>query len=102
MYIRFGISGSAFPETIHRELWNLYRQSSTATMSTRRIYLALLSNPETLTLNGGNIRLSTTTTKHTAVVIYRNHSQNETETCGENENGIESDAILRERLDRFL
>ena len=24
MYIRLGISGSALPDTIHRELWNLY------------------------------------------------------------------------------
>lgn len=57
MYILFGISGSAFPATIHRELWNLYRQSSAAIMSINKMYLAFLSSPEHLTLNGGNIRL---------------------------------------------
>src|SRR6218665_1932521 len=60
MYIRFGISGSAFPATIHRELWNLYRLSSTGTMSINRMYLAFLSRPLTLTLYGGNIRLQIT------------------------------------------
>lgn len=57
MYIRFGISGSAFPATIHRLLWNLYRQSSTATKSINNMYFARLSKPETLTLQGGNILL---------------------------------------------
>lgn len=57
MYILFGISGSAFPATIQRELWNLYLQSSAATMSIKRMYLAFLSRPVHLTLNGGNIRL---------------------------------------------
>ena len=57
MYIRLGISGSAFPATIQRLLWNLYLQSSTATMSINKIYLDLLSSPDTFTLNGGNILL---------------------------------------------
>uniref|UniRef100_A0A0E9TJQ4 Uncharacterized protein n=1 Tax=Anguilla anguilla TaxID=7936 RepID=A0A0E9TJQ4_ANGAN len=57
MYIRLGISGSAFPATIQRELWNLYRQSSAATISINKIYLAFLSRPFTRTLKGGNIRL---------------------------------------------
>jgi len=57
IYILFGISGSAFPATIQRELWNLYLQSSAATISIKRIYLAFLSRPVHLTLNGGNIRL---------------------------------------------
>lgn len=57
MYILFGISGSAFPATIQRELWNLYLQSSAATISIKRMYLAFLSRPVHLTLNGGNIRL---------------------------------------------
>lgn len=57
MYMRLGISGSALPATIQRELWNLYRQSSAATMSISRMYLAFLSRPLTRTLKGGNIRL---------------------------------------------
>lgn len=57
MYMRLGISGSALPATIQRELWNLYLQSSAATMSMRRIYLAFLSIPLHLALSGGNIRL---------------------------------------------
>lgn len=57
MYILFGISGSAFPATIQRELWNLYLQSSAATISINRMYFAFLSKPVHLTLNGGNIRL---------------------------------------------
>ena len=57
MYIRLGISGSAFPATIHRELWNLYLQSSAATMSINKIYLDFLSKPAHLALNGGNMRL---------------------------------------------
>jgi hypothetical protein len=40
-----------------RLLWNLYRQSSTATKSINKIYLARLSKPDTLTLHGGNMRL---------------------------------------------
>jgi len=58
MYILLGISGSALPATIQRELWNLYRQSSTATTSMRSMYLVCLSRPLTFTLNGGNIRLN--------------------------------------------
>lgn len=57
MYILFGISGSALPATIHRELWNLYLQSSAATISINKMYLAFLSSPVHLTLNGGNILL---------------------------------------------
>lgn len=38
-------------------LWNLYLQSSAATMSMRSIYLDFLSNPETRTLKAGNMRL---------------------------------------------
>ena len=60
IYILLGISGSAFPATIQRELWNLYLQSSTATVSMRRMYLARLSKPVTRTLYGGNIRLKDT------------------------------------------
>ena len=58
MYILLGISGSAFPAIIHLELWNLYLQSSAATISINMMYLAFLSSPETRTLKGGNIRLS--------------------------------------------
>ena len=58
MYILLGISGSALPETIHLLLWNLYLQSSTATMSTNMTYLALFSKPVIFTLNGGNILLN--------------------------------------------
>lgn len=58
IYILFGISGSAFPATIHRELWNLYLQSSAATMSISKMYLAFLSSPVHRTLNGGNILLT--------------------------------------------
>lgn len=57
MYMRLGISGSAFPATIQWELWNLYLQSSAATMSIRTTYLASLSMPAHLALSGGNMRL---------------------------------------------
>ena len=57
MYMRLGISGSAFPATIQRELWNLYLQSSAATMSISRMYLAFLSIPTHLVRSGGNMRL---------------------------------------------
>ncbi|TNN69076.1 hypothetical protein EYF80_020659 [Liparis tanakae] len=58
MYMRLGISGSALPATIQRDVWNLYLQSSAATMSIRTTYLALLSMPAHLALSGGNMRLS--------------------------------------------
>lgn len=38
-------------------LWNLYLQSSAATMSMSSIYLDFLSKPETRTLKAGNMRL---------------------------------------------
>lgn len=59
MYSGFGISGSAFPATIQRQLWNLYRQSSAGTISMRKKYFARGSNPVTRALIGGNIRLLT-------------------------------------------
>lgn len=40
-------------------LWNLYLQSSAATMSISRMYLDFLSRPETRTLKAGNMRLKT-------------------------------------------
>lgn len=57
MYMRLGVSGSAFPATIQREFWNLYLQSSAATRSISRMYLARVSIPVQLTLSGGNMRL---------------------------------------------
>ena len=61
MYMRLGISGSALPAITHRELWNLYLQSSAATMSINIMYLAFLSKPETRMRNEGNILSETNT-----------------------------------------
>lgn len=41
-------------------LWNLYLQSSAATMSISSMYLDFLSKPETRTLKAGNMRLKRT------------------------------------------
>lgn len=77
MYIRFGISGSAFPATIHRLLWNLYRQSSTATKSINKIYLARLSKPDTLTLHGGNMRLKINYIAELSFAVLKKMVENE-------------------------
>lgn len=70
MYILFGISGSALPATIHLELWNLYLQSSTGTMSIRRIYFALLSSPDSFVLYAGNILLQTIIIHYTMLLAF--------------------------------
>lgn len=56
-YKRPGRWGSALPATVHSELWNLYRLSSTGTISITRMYFSFGFNPEMLILITGNIRL---------------------------------------------
>lgn len=56
-YKRPGRWGSALPATVHSELWNLYRLSSTGTISITRMYFSFGFSPEMLILMTGNIRL---------------------------------------------
>jgi len=53
----FWISGSAFPATIQRELWNLYLWSSAGRISMKRQYFAVFERPDRRIWGEGNILL---------------------------------------------